>query len=239
MNLELRRIEAERNPVAVLHYAGRRPRGVTVVAAHGYSSSKQNLDPLCAFLAMQGFDVFSLDFPGHKLGASGGELRGFDDCLDALAAVVAFARRFSSAPLYALGHSLGAMTALLGTAADRTIDGVVSIATGYGRATALSNLMARPGTDFRATYVDGAPLQQVMVGVDARFDTGLPLLVGRPQLYVAATHDAMVSPQSARDLFDRAPEPKTFATVESDHTNAGERARRAVLEWLDRLHPRA
>ncbi len=238
MKLDLLRVAAARNPVAVLRYHGRRPRGVTIVAAHGYSSSKQNLDPLCAFLAMQGFDVFSLDFPGHKLGASGGELRGIDDCIDAMQAVVERARVDAAAPLYTLGHSMGAMTALLVAAADPGIDGVVSIATGYGRASELHALIARPGTDFRGAYVDGVTLPELMRDVDARFERELVGLTGRPQLYVAATRDAMVRVSSARALYERAPEPKHFATIESDHTFAGDRARAEVLAWLDAMHPR-
>ena len=85
-NVELFRIAAPANPVAVLWYEPRRPRGITLIAGHGYSSSKQNLDFLCSFLASHGFGVYSLDFPGHKLGASGGELRGVDDCIDAMCA---------------------------------------------------------------------------------------------------------------------------------------------------------
>ena len=61
-HVELVRISAERNPVAVLWYEPRRPRGVTLIAGHGYSSSKQNLDFLCSFLAAHGFGVYSLDF---------------------------------------------------------------------------------------------------------------------------------------------------------------------------------
>jgi fermentation-respiration switch protein FrsA (DUF1100 family) len=48
----------------------------------------------------------------------------------------------------------------------------------------------------------------------------------------------MVSPASARELFERAPEPKTFVTIDSDHTSAGENARSAVLAWLNERHPR-
>ncbi len=62
--VELLHVPAERNPLAVLWYEPRRPRGVTLVAGHGYSSSKQNLDFLCSFLASHGFGVYSLDFPG-------------------------------------------------------------------------------------------------------------------------------------------------------------------------------
>ena len=63
--VELFRIAAERNGLAVLWYEPRRPRGVSLVAGHGYSSSKQNLDFLCGFLSSHGFGVYSFDFPGH------------------------------------------------------------------------------------------------------------------------------------------------------------------------------
>ena len=63
-------------------------------------------------------------------------------------------------------------------------------------------------------------------------------LAGRPVLYVAAERDGMVSRASAEALFMRAPEPKTFVTVASDHTYAGEHARAAVLAWLNERHPR-
>jgi hypothetical protein len=47
----------------------------------------------------------------------------------------------------------------------------------------------------------------------------------------------MVSPQSVRELYERAPQAKTFATIDSDHTYAAERARATVLEWLNQRHP--
>ncbi|HTZ55208.1 MAG TPA: alpha/beta fold hydrolase [Candidatus Acidoferrum sp.] len=237
MSLNLIRVDARNNKVAVLVYEPRRPRNVTIVAGHGYSSSKQNLDLLCAFLQSHGFRVFSLDFPGHKLGASGGELRSMDDCLDAMSAVVAAARGYDATPLYTLGHSMGAITALFVAANDPAIDGAVAIATGYGRPSAFSAL--RGATDFRSSYVVGADLPTLFEGVDAAFDRLLRKLEGRPVLYVAASHDAMVSPASVRDLYDRAPEPKSFAAIESDHTNAGEHARGDVLQWLNHRHPRA
>jgi alpha-beta hydrolase superfamily lysophospholipase len=238
LSVELHRIDAERNPVAVLRYAARRPRDVAIVVGHGYSSSKHNLDFLCSFLATHGFEIFSLDFPGHKLGASGGTLRGIDDCIDAMAATVAFARAQTRTTPYTLGHSMGAMTALLTAAADSTIPGVVAIATGYGRPTALTALMNRPGSDFRHSYVDGVGLPELTQSLDAHLDISLGRLKGRPQLYVAASRDAMVSQSSVRELFEHAPEPKTFETIESDHTYAGDNARGTILKWLDERHPR-
>ena len=236
--VELFGIAADRNPIAVLWYEPRRPRGITIVAGHGYSSSKHNLDSLCSFLSSHGFGVYSLDFPGHKLGAGGGRLGGVDDCIDAMSAVVGFARERGDARAYVLGHSMGGMTAIFTAALDPRIAGVVAIATGYGRPTSLSALRRAGATDFRASYVTGVTLPELVDGVDARYDALLPRLAGRPALYVAANRDAMVNERSVRELFDRAPEPKSFVVVDSDHTYAGERARTSVLEWLNERHPR-
>jgi alpha-beta hydrolase superfamily lysophospholipase len=239
MSVELLRARAADNDVAVLRYHPRRARGISIVAGHGYSSSKHNLDLLCSFLASHGFAVYNLDFPGHKLGASGGTLRGIADCVDAMAAVVKHAREREAAPLYTLGHSMGAMIALFTAASDPSIQGVVAVATGYGRPSALATLRAAGATDFRSSYVDGVDLPTLVNGVDDWYARLLSKLEGRPQLYVAATRDAMVNAASVRQLYDAAPEPKTFATIESDHTYAGENARAEILQWFNNLHPRS
>ncbi|MBV8372906.1 MAG: alpha/beta fold hydrolase [Candidatus Eremiobacteraeota bacterium] len=237
-NVELFNVAAERNRVALLWYAPRRPRGVCLIAGHGYSSSKQNLDFLCGFLASHGFGAYSIDFPGHKLGASGGALRGVDDCVDAMTAAVRFARERAEGEIYVMGHSMGGMSAIFTAALDATILGTIAIATGYGRPTSLATLRAAGATDFRSSYVVGVTLPELVERADERYAAMLPRLAGRPALYVAADRDGMVSPRSVRELYDRAPEPKTFKSIDSDHTYAGDHARAAVLEWLNELHPR-
>lgn len=234
--VELFRIQAERNPVAVLWYEPRRPRGIAIVAGHGYSSSKQNLDFLCSFLASHGFAAYNFDFPGHKLGSSGGELRGVEDCTDAMSAVLSFARRRGDGAAYTLGHSMGGMTAIFTAALDARVIGAIAIATGFGRPTSLETLSKVGVADFRASYVVGVSLPELVKDVDGRYRELLPRLRGRSVLYVAASRDGMVSPSSVRELFDRAPEPKTLMTIDSDHTYAAEHARGAVLEWLNERH---
>lgn len=238
MNVELFRVAAGAQSVAVLAYEARRPRGVTLVVGHGYSSSKQNLDMLCAFLASHGFGVYSLDFPGHKLGSSGGRLESARDLLDAMSAVVAAARARGATTLYVLGHSMGATTALCAAGADATIDGAISIATGYGRPQALAALARGGVVDLRSSYVDGLALPELAGQWQPLLDAALPCLAGRPKLFVAAERDGMVARSSVEELFARAPEPKRFATVASDHTFAGDNSRAAVLAWLNELHPR-
>jgi alpha-beta hydrolase superfamily lysophospholipase len=238
MNVRLERVRAQHNDVAVLAYEARRPRGVSLVVGHGYSSSKHNLDFMCGFLASHGFGVWSLDFPGHKLGASGGTLRGVDDCVDAMSSVVAHVRANHPGPILTLGHSMGAMTALFTAAADPQIAGAISIATGYGRPSAITALKNVGATDFRSGYVDGVSLPELVEDLDARYDEALPRLAGRPLLVIAAKSDAMVSRASVEDLYARAPEPKTFEIIESDHTYAGDNARGALLQWLNERFPR-
>jgi pimeloyl-ACP methyl ester carboxylesterase len=238
MNVDLFRVRSARNEVAVLAYEPRRARNVWIVAGHGYSSSKHNLDFLCSFLASHGYGVFSLDFPGHKLGASGGRLENVDDLVDAMSSVVGHVRERFDGPTYCMGHSMGAMTSLFVASEDRRIAGTIAITTGYGRPTAIDVLQSKGATDFRSSYVDGTALPDLVRGVDERFAQALPRLAGRPQLYVAARHDAMVSPRSVEDLFNRAHDPKTLVTIDSDHTYAGEHARAEVLQWLNALHPR-
>jgi pimeloyl-ACP methyl ester carboxylesterase len=238
MNVELFRVDAGTNPVAVLAYEARRSRDVTLVAGHGYSSSKQNLDMLCTFLAGHGFTIYSLDFPGHKLGSSGGRLSAASDLVDAMAAVVATARSRGAGPLYVLGHSMGATTALCTAGADPTIDGAISIATGYGRPQALDGLSRGGVVDLRSSYVDGLALPEVAAQWQPLLDAALPKLAGRPTLFIAAERDGMVARASVDELFARAPEPKSFATIASDHTFAGDNSRAAVLAWLNELHPR-
>jgi pimeloyl-ACP methyl ester carboxylesterase len=238
MNVELFRVDAGSNTVAVLGYEARRPRDVTLVAGHGYSSSKQNLDMLCSFLAGHGFTIYSLDFPGHKLGASGGRLNAATDLTDAMGAVVATARARGAHTLYVMGHSMGATTALCTAANDASIDGAISIATGYGRPQALDALSRGGVVDLRSSYVDGLALPELAAQWQPLLDAALPKLAGRPVLYIAAERDGMVARSSVDDLFARAPEPKSFATVASDHTFAGDNSRAAVLAWLNERHPR-
>jgi uncharacterized protein len=239
VNVDLLHISGRNNPVAVLYYEPRRPRDISIVAGHGYSSSKHNLDFLCYFLAAHGFGVYSLDFPGHKLGASGGKLRGVEDCIDAMQAAVNRAREAPSANIYTMGHSMGAMTAIFTAALDERIRGTVAIATGYGRPTAVAELKKTGTTEFRSGYVDGVTLPELVAGIDAEYDRLLPRLAGRDALYLAASRDAMVNPRSVRELFERAPERKAFEIIESDHTYAAENARSAVLQWLNDRHPRS
>ena len=223
--------------VAALDYEPRRPRSVGIAVGHGYSSSKHNLDSLCAFLASHGFHVASIDFPGHKLGASGGRLDRPEDLTDAMDAAVRYLREKYTPDVYALGHSMGATTALRTAADYPQILGAVSIATGYRRPAVVEGLAGK-SFDLRAAYVNGLSLPELAAQSEPLLEAALPKLAGRPVLYVAAERDMMVSRRSVAELYERAPEPKQLVTIDSDHTSAGENSRAAVIAWLNERHAR-
>jgi alpha-beta hydrolase superfamily lysophospholipase len=173
------------------------------------------------------------------LGASSGRLDSVDDLIAAFGAVVRCARERGPATIYALGHSMGAVTALCAAADDPQLAGAISIATGYGRPAALAALTGRGVVDLRSSYVDGLSLPDLAAQWEPILAAALPRLAGRPVLFAAAESDAMVAPSSVRALYERAPEPKSFAIVPGNHTYAGENARGAVLAWLSERHARA
>jgi fermentation-respiration switch protein FrsA (DUF1100 family) len=133
---------------------------------------------------------------------------------------------------------MGAVTALCAAARDTGVAGVISIATGYGRPQALAALTGRGVVDLRSAYVAGLTLLEIATEWEPILAAALVHLAGRPKLFVAAERDAMVALASVRQLFDRAPEPKSFALVNGSHTYAGENSRSAILNWLGERHAR-
>jgi predicted alpha/beta hydrolase len=95
--------------------------------------------PFAQWLATQGFDVMTFDYRGmgeSRGGSQGRSLRGFDADLYSWArdydtAIDALAERAPDAPLYLIGHSLGAQ--LPGMLRNRhRIAGLLSVAAGSG-----------------------------------------------------------------------------------------------------------
>jgi len=214
-----------------LFYSGG-PSAACVVLAHGYSSSKHNVDGLAFYLATEGVSSLAFDFLGHKLGSSSLPLDTPMDLRTNVLDAVAFARaRPGIRQVVTCGHSMGAAASIGAAVESPNIDGVIAMCTALGRSTALSESSMAAGLRNRACYVDGpspTELTQTMDGFTQRVGEIAP----RPLLVVAATKDSIVAPSAVRALFDAAGEPKTYELVEANHTDCAERAKFVVLRWL-------
>jgi esterase/lipase len=203
-----------------------------LVLAHGYSSSKHNLDALGFYLATEGVRSLAIDFLGHKLGCSSLPLRRAEDLFRNVLDAVAAARNLPGVrTVIAAGHSMGAAACIGAAAQSKTVDAVIAMCTAPGRTRSLDGPTMLGGLRNRASYVDGPSPEQLTKAMDdgtARIDAIAP----RPLLVIAASKDAIVAPSAVRALFDEAKEPKSFEIVDATHTDCAERAKFAIVRWL-------
>ncbi len=235
---DLSRVRVERaefpsagGSVRGLVYSGG-PSTICVVLAHGYSSSKHNVDGLGFYLATEGVTSLAFDFQGHKLGCSSLPLNAAEDLRSNVLDAVAFARILPGVQqIVACGHSMGAAASIGAAIGSTHIDGVIAMCTALGRAKAVSGSSMVAGLRNRACYVDGPPPEILTSTMDG-YTQHIAEIAPRPLLVVAGTKDAIVAPSEVRTLFEAASEPKTFELVEATHTDCAERSKFVVLRWL-------
>ena len=203
-----------------------------VVLGHGYSSSKQNVDPLAFHLAAEGFASLAFDFLGHKLGASTGPLREAADLVaNALDAIACAQRQSGIRHIVIGGHSMGAATAIGAAVARPEVEGVIAMATSTARSRQLTDDSMLSGLRNRVAYVEGASPEAITATMDSYTDR-IAEVAPRPVLLIAGQRDALVSPSAVQRLYDAAREPKTFELVDANHTDCAERSRFVVARWL-------
>jgi dipeptidyl aminopeptidase/acylaminoacyl peptidase len=108
---------------------GGRP-GPGVALVHGWESARDRLLPMAVFLHAAGFHCLAIDVRGH--GANAAEslpITAAEFGTDALAAFRALADRPEVTDAALLGHSMGAIGAILATAAEPRVAAVVATST--------------------------------------------------------------------------------------------------------------
>ncbi|MHB2017376.1 MAG: alpha/beta hydrolase [Candidatus Xenobia bacterium] len=209
--------------VSALHYEPDRPSGVRVVLTHGVTSCAASLDLLSAYLVGHRFEVLALDLPGHTLGCSGGELRGFEDAVACIRLAVQ-----GRGPVVAGGHSFGGAASLVAAAAGG-IDAVFAIAVGVPRGP--RGTVASAMRDARTHYVQGAPLDALMREMNAALSS---VQIACPMLAVGARRDAVVAADGVEAWPERVPG-AVVEWVDSMHLDAPAAARAVVGRWLDQF----
>ncbi len=182
-----------------------------VVLLHGFGSTRTQMLARAKFLHDQGYAAFLYDARGH--GESGGELVSFGwqerhDLLTALDWLRA--RGFTEFGL--IGASQGGATIALASAELRGVRWVVLESVYPTLRNAIDRRFRR--TLFLPGWLAGSlmiPFAEWRLGLDSSLISPRDNItkLSCPVLVMSGEHDAQTTPADARELFDRAPEPKS------------------------------
>lgn len=206
-----------------------------IVLAHGFTGSKESMDPIANYLATKGWRCLTFDFRGHKLGGSTGEMHAAENGRDDLRAVLRHAQEeLGAARTVIAGHSFGGAMALGVAAEDPRTCGVAVLGTS---ASVVSGFESPAGAALmaqRGDYVRGAPPVQILTEATALAEKALPGLA-IPVLLVAARGDIIVKPDAVKALAHRLHPLARFVLVDGSHMELPMRARGFLASWLEEI----
>lgn len=245
LKLDLVRIDGREQGIAGLHYRPERtPRPVAVLYAHGFTAGKYSVDSLAGYLAARGYEGLSIDFVGHKLGATGGRLERMEQVVDNLSDALAWLRANTDArEIVIVGHSMGAAATLAAAARERRLPvvpavsrlaGIVCLCIGLHPASHFDSAIGQAMLAQRGDYVEGAPalhlLEQLEFIVDQAREVG-----NLPALFVAGRQDVLVTPGMVAEVADLVGPSSTLRELDTTHLDAPDRSRFLIGQWLGEL----
>ncbi len=230
------RIPSQEGTLAGLHYSpDQSTKEVALVCSHGFTSGKYSLDGLVSYLALKGYEGLTFDFVGHKLGGTGGEMRSMSQAVENVhGAVDWMQKRFPEKRIVLLGHSMGAAASLAVASRDSEVAGVIALCMGTEPMLGFQGVVGRTMQAQRRDYVQGAPVEELMQGVESL----LPLLgelKDTPALFVAARQDVLFSVERVSALAQLSGTNTRFETIDATHLDAPDRAKSVVLSFLTGL----
>lgn len=243
MKLEVVEIASEGPNLAALRYMPATVMHPTALLfAHGFTSGKHSLDLLASYLAAKGYEGLTFDFVGHKLGATGGEMRHTNQAVGNLRDALGWLRQHTRATQIVLvGHSMGAAAALALAAHERAhpvrddsppLAGIVCLCMGLEPSRGFTGAIGRAMLTQRSDYVAGAPAVQLLTELESLVlharDLG-----SLPALFVAARQDVLIPVERVEGLAALVGPSAAVAVIEASHLEAPDRARAVISQWLE------
>ena len=223
-------------PVTVAH-------PTALLFAHGFTSGKHSLDLLASYLAGKGYEGLTFDFVGHKLGATGGEMRHIGQAVENLQAALDWLRRNSRAEQIVLvGHSMGAAASLAVAAQEQgcpptanvaRLAGIVSICMGLEPSKGFMEAIGRTMLTQRSDYVAGSPAVQLLTEIESLVPSAQHL-GDLPSLFIAARQDVLIPVTRVEGLARLAGLSAQVAVIDASHLEAPDRSRATIIQWLER-----
>ena len=204
-----------------------------LVFAHGFTSGKYSLDALASYLAGRGYEGLTFDFVGHKLGATGGELRFMAQIPENLLLTLRWMQAHSSASKIVLvGHSMGGAAALIvgsqESADSRSrLAGIACLCIGINPSHGFHGLIGRTMLTQRADYISGSPAEQLITELDSLVLAARDLPPTLPTLFIAARQDVLVPVSRVEALAALAPHAEIAILDTSHPRSAGSGPRHA------------
>ncbi len=243
MKLEAVRIPSEGVQLAALRYVPDRIAHPTALLfAHGFTSGKHSLDLLASYLAGRGYEGLTFDFIGHKMGATGGEMRHTNQAVANVRDALAWLRHDTHARnIVLVGHSMGAAASLAVAAHEHKhsveaglprLGGVVSMCMGLEPSRGFTGAIGRAMLAQRSDYVSGSPAVQLLLELEHLVHHAAQM-GDLPALFVAARQDVLIGVERVEGLAAIAGKEASVAVIEASHLEAPDRARSVISQWLE------
>lgn len=202
---------------------------------HGLTAGKYGLDSMASYLAGKGYECITFDFTGHKMGDSDGRLERVEQIVEnALTALENLLKATGAEKAILLGHSMGGVAALgVASARPSLAAGVITLCTGWNPERGFRGALGQTMMHQRADYVDGLPIESLLRELD-RLTQALCPMPKLPILCVSGRQDILVSEEQVRQLAEHIGPSAETLSLETTHLEAVEKARGAVVHWLDK-----
>ena len=243
MKLEAVTIPADDVALAALRYVPVTVAHPTALLfAHGFTSGKHSLDLLASYLAGKGYEGLTFDFVGHKMGATGGEMRHIRQAVENLQAALDWLRRnLRAEQIVLVGHSMGAAASLAVAAHEQQhppsanlarLVGVVSICMGLEPSKGFMGAIGRAMLAQRSDYVAGSPAVQLLTEIEGLVPFAQHI-GDLPMLFIAARQDVLIPVERVEGLAQLAGPSAQVAVIDASHLEGPDRSRAVISQWLE------
>jgi hypothetical protein len=218
---------------------GRKP---TVFLLHGLPGLEKNVDIAYALREM-GWNVLIPHYRGCW--GSEGKYRFTSIPTDVKNAITCMLQRpyVDGENIFLVGHSLGAWAAIITSAQDKRVKGVVAIAGGATSSERSDRQRTYLHSLIRQGFLKNTTLQEALddwerMAKELASQDWVEKISPRPFLIIGGEQDSTVAPDRVRAIFERAKEPKRLVIMEgADHVFTRKRKElvETVTSWLKTL----